>query len=1707
MLLGARSQEVTVSADSLKTPAVGSQSELAEIRRETLASLDGAQAISRSSEDTSLLQLFVLSARSYESTLQVAAKLREWASVRVDFEQYFVDLAYNLFKRRSIMQWRYSFVAGSHQEFMIGLSQKILATKVSENRRVVFVFTGQGAQWAGMGRELLNTHSKFAESLMKSDALLQGMGASWSLVDELRFDSSKSRLNRSEIAQPASTALQIALVDFLAILGISPQIVLGHSSGEIGAAYAAGALSHESAVKIAYCRSFVSNLCRQKVSSRGAMLTVGLGEHELSPLFAKIRKGMVSLACVNSPSSTTVSGDEVAILEMSDTLTQLGIFNRRLNVDTAYHSHHMRIVADDYLCSLGTVEQLALRDGVRFISTVTAEEKITDFGSAYWVENLVSKVRFCDALRAYCRGEISTSTTTTVPPTQLIIEIGPHKVLDTPIRQTIATGFDSFNHVYLPTLVRGRGAVHSILELAGKLFNLGHPVDLITANALGSSPRQFRVFHDLPTYPWDYSQTHWHESRLSKDYRLRVHPPHDLLGVRMTSNTPLEPCWRHVINIDSLPWLADHVIDGLIIFPGAGYLCMALEALRQCIQERHQYRKIRYLYLRRVYFSKALVIPPVPATVELQICLRTQQSEKALCYEFRIFAVSQDEVWHQYCRGQMMADLAAQPATVCDADQFDLDQHSSTKRDLHVKTMLTGCVQTMDSETVYDQLRSNGNFYGPCFARIDELSMGENQAISKMSVADVQSIMPYSYQQPHIIHPTTLDALLHAALPLYTQKHGSGSIMPVAIHEITISPSISNAPGTRLLAATVLTSTGLRSARAEISVFEADEEKGQDPVLMVCHAHIQGLGPTSACDSHLPQTCTASYLMEWAPDIDHISSHLNDTPSHISIKGFLKHLHFKFSEMAILEIGAGAGRNSGLIVEELSHDDTMPHAHYDFTDVDAEVVQHAQDNLQSCKTQIQFKTLDIQHDPFEQGFQSNSFDLVIATELRPDHAFEKALTNIRMLLKPGGRLVLNGISMPCKVEMQNVLLQHAYNGVELYLDNPQHQSGSGFMIVSKAANTDHQTPLPPIRIVNGEGLESFAHVLTSALKALGVQALPATWPSKRPETQEVYIVLDDGQRPLLVNPTADEFMQISNLVRARSDIIWISAQQSATTAKNPEKGLVTGFARCARAENADLRLITLDVQEAIESCLPRLLQVVMDLITTCFSNSTRDHSLVEAEYVYRDGQVLVPRLLHNSKISEWMAQEAKQSRVESRLYLQPDCLISLNIDAAPSNESLRFVSDDSTQRPLDSSTVEIAVRAHSLSLADLTRSLDSAVGSMPVVRELSGIVSALGSSASDRFRVGDRVCAWSYDGPSYANYARVEGNRVSCLSDSITFALGATIPVTFMTAYYAVVEVANLQKGQSILIHRGTSDIGKAAIHIATLIGAEVLASVATVAERHELVTQFKLRPDYVFSERAMGLKQEVLRATEDRGVDVVLNASATDWMFELCTCVTPFGVFIQVGRSTTSTSDNSVAFPADNNATIVSFDLASLIKHRPQKVAKLFEKVMLMLEHGKHVRLNQMTRISISNIESALQQARTGKHVGRIVLEADENTHVKVLHVRTSSAQQNLSKLRADATYIIAGGLGALGQKLCRFMAGCGANNIVILSRRDLGLDEKRALEDRLRLISGGLRIFTMACDISDASMLHTVVSSLEELGLPPVKGVIQSATVLRVS
>ncbi|PQE27778.1 polyketide synthase protein [Rutstroemia sp. NJR-2017a BVV2] len=1642
-------------------------------------------------------QLFIISAVAADALSRVAQRLRHWASFRDHYDTWCHQLAYNLTTRRSIMQYRYTFLADSHESFMAALQDKtVKPLQASPNPSIVFVFTGQGAQWYAMGREMVKFDSQFTKSLWHSDKILRGLGATWSLLDELLKSEVESRINESEIAQPASTALQIALIDFLASLGLVADVVIGHSSGEIAAAYAAGILSSPTALKISYHRGFISRRVKEMQISRGAMLAVGLGEVQTATLLGKIRTGLASVACLNSPTSTTVSGDESAILELAQILRRLDVFHRLLKVDVAYHSHHMGMVSDQYLQALGTIPFNRPENKPRFISSVTAENKIDGFGSDYWVKNLVSKVRFCDALQQYCRSELQASERV---PKSIIVELGPHKALASSVRRTLSD-FEDFNSTYLPSLERGRNAIASILRLSGVLFAHGATLHLEKLNSFFLSDDQSvskNVLLDLPTYPWNHSTTYWHESRLSKDYRLRKHRAHDLLGLRLVSSTTIEPTWRHLVNTDRIPWLEQHVVDGLIIFPGAGYLCMAVEAVRQ-IQSGEE---IAEFVLRDVVFLKTLVLLK-SKTTELQLRLKTSKDLGTSGYNFSVTALADDGTWYEYSRGSIFIHRRLQGTP----DVHHVNSQPSDTSPLATKQVLNphSKIKTLRSSDIYRNLEQNGNYYGPMFKGVTSLSMQDTAGVASIQVPDVRSIMPAGHIEPHIIHPTTLDSIMHTTLPLYTSVFGPGSVVPVSIAEMRISNLIPNDPGTEFEVSVGLTPKGTRSAEAQITVRHArDLSSTNTPLLSVSSVEVRGLGESSLTKQSEQMTRNMSFQVKWDVDVNYIADASRDwLPVH-ALLHYVKALYFKRPHLRVLQITTGLSndRQHPLLKALEAQRDVVIKQNFSNGQREAST-----NHLQHSPISLELNTINSTAGIDKSHLPAQSFDLVVATlPKQPTHS--PNTQDYQQFLKFGGHLAIlvdkrasydSDIQSSLKIDDSYVELPIMSDSVDQHIEH--------VLLVSRI----HHQSCPEIlsfQIITQHGTTAIARKLSETLGNQGFESRVVDWDDvKTPTSGEVYLVIDSGINPMLTQPNAELFQKITNILGSKSKVFWVSAHSELGAAMNPAKGLIVGLARTARAENADLDIVTLDAQDCITTAVNPFFNTVVDIAITSFSNSQfKKDGPVELEYIYRQGELLIPRLVAYPKLDALIARDTRDLVAKEIPYLYKNSNVALYLDPSQNfqdRSTTRFLTISSelpaASDTTDSTYVEIAITAHALTPEDLKGLGNKHPQQVLRLRQFSGTVISAGSESSKLYSVGDQVCGWHLAKEAYQNLVRVDADSLAPLPNSIASLDCAAAVIPIMTAYYCIFELAHLQKDHIILIFGADSDIGRMALVLAQQTGAEVLVIVSRPEAKHVLTTNLNVPPENIFLKDEFPMNWK--HSGESTGVDAILNVSNSQIPRGVLESIKPFGLYLQVGGPETKID---VRFP--DNLRIVSLDLTALVRSRHHKINGLLKKAFGVLSQTQEIgaTISAPAKWPLERMIDAVKSYKPDL-CETIVLEANEKSAVTAMMPNDLAAFEQ-RKLDPNSSFVVVGGLGDLGQRACYTLARRGARYIVMISRRALDDHALEELHVSLKDQSPGIQIISLKCDISDSHMVSKTVLELRHMNIPPVKGVIHSAAALR--
>ncbi|TVY83944.1 Reducing polyketide synthase [Lachnellula suecica] len=801
--------------------------------------------------------------------------------------EFLDSLSFTLNERRTRFPWRAAITAVSADGLIGSLeAENIVISKSSNSPTLAFVFTGQGAQWYGMGRELIQ-YSIFEESLEKAELHLKKLGASWSLrvlktltgEEELSRDEKTSRVSLAFLSQPLCTAIQIALVDLLATWDIKPSAVTGHSSGEIAAAYAAGALTLEDAIAVAYHRGNVTSKIVGNPAFKGAMLAVGMSKVDAEPFMSNLKSGKVSVACENSPSSITVSGDAPAIDELFTALEQKKIFARKLAVEVAYHSHHMTFIADDYLSAMAGLET-RVPNGVGFFSSVTGEKvEPTELNASYWVSNMVSQVRFSDSLRNLCLGSSGIKQTQRRrkraggAAVDILIELGPHSALAGPIKQILQSHekLSGGSISYITAISRDTSAVTTTSELACQLFRKGCHVNLssINNNNPGEPPA---VLVDLPPYSWNHSTPLWSESRISKAYRNRRGPRNDLLGVEDMNCNLLEPRWRNIIRPSEIPWVRDHKVQSQMVYPAAGFMIMAIEAA--CQRAHTRAVEVAAYKLRDISIGQALLIPEYQPEIETMLSLRpyneSSKEVSSVWDEFCVFSVTDDNIWTEHCRGLVSVEAKNIPSEVDSSRQAFAQEAYYAQIRTDAEAI---CVDEIDTKQLYEKLTAIGLEYGPTFANMTKTRAGPNHSVATVKISDIANVMPMNFQFPAILHPSTLDACFHPLFTAIAAAEGplTEPMVPTFIEEIVVSAKVKNEAGHEFSVYASSEKKDVRQHRTSMVVFNQDQEHGPlQPMI-----EITGLVCTAlALDNQTAEneaTKNLCFQMDWRPDVDFLS--------------------------------------------------------------------------------------------------------------------------------------------------------------------------------------------------------------------------------------------------------------------------------------------------------------------------------------------------------------------------------------------------------------------------------------------------------------------------------------------------------------------------------------------------------------------------------------------------------------------------------------------------------------------------------------------------------------------------------------------------------------------------------------------------------------------------------------------------------------------
>lgn len=693
--------------------------------------------------------VFPLSGKSEAALRGQAARLRTYLADHPALS--IADLAYSLAATRTHFIRRAAIVAHAKADLDAALEALASGTphaaRVEDRARtldkVVFVFPGQGSQWAEMAVQLLDQSEAFRASI---DACARALAphVDWSLVGVLRQEPGAASLERVDVVQPVLFAMMVSLTAVWRELGVAPDLVIGHSQGEIAAAYVAGALSLEDAAKIVALRS---RIIAQQLGE-GGMAAVSMSADELLPWIAPYGERL-SLAVDNGPASAVLSGDTDVIDDVVAKLEREGVFARKVRVTYASHGSHVAAIEHSLLEALVGVRPR--RAQVEMISTVDVSRvEGSELDAAYWYRNLRQRVRFAEAVDDLLADHSC-----------VFVEISPHPVLTLALEGIIGKSANQSAAV-VGTLRRGVGNLESVQLSLAQIHCAGYPIDWA---AIGAQRQP--TWLSLPTYAFENQR--YDAARIApataakRSIRTSASDGHPLIGTSFQmSSSASTSFWEGSVSATAPAWLGDHRVEGTALFPGTGYAELVLSAARELSGSDSLI--VEDLELRRAMILRA----------EDQTGVQVVLTEDGT------------NVW-QAAVSEAAASAWQQLATA----RVSVGGELTTQDVPTLASLQSSHTRARPAADVYSFAVNNGLDYGPAFQAIESVWTGPDNAgvLAQLRLPEAAAA-PDGY----FIHPALLDACFHLTIATLLDDEVRGPSVPVLVERLQIARDIGRGP-------------------------------------------------------------------------------------------------------------------------------------------------------------------------------------------------------------------------------------------------------------------------------------------------------------------------------------------------------------------------------------------------------------------------------------------------------------------------------------------------------------------------------------------------------------------------------------------------------------------------------------------------------------------------------------------------------------------------------------------------------------------------------------------------------------------------------------------------------------------------------------------------------------------------------------------------
>ena len=1702
----------------------------------------------------------LVSARSQTALKAAARDLAGWLRERPGLELY--DLAWSTAFHRDWHEHRALAVGADREALAAQLAAfargeeapgVIAARALAKPGTPVFVYSGNGSQWAGMGRKLLAADAGFRASLEAVDACFRPRGG-FSIVEELQRDELAGRLEATEVAQPLLFALQVAITGLLARWGVVPGAALGHSVGEIAAAWACGALSLKQAVEVVIARS----AAQARTRGAGAMTAVALPEAEARSVIESLGlRGRAGLAAVNSPRSVTVSGERPALEALEAALAARGATFRRLDLDYAFHSALMDPIRGEVERSLAG---LAPRPAhLPFHSTVTGEALAGEaLDGAYWWRNIREPVRFGPALGRLIAGGAA-----------VFVEVGPQPVLRGYVAECL--GQSPGEGVALPTMARAADGPEAIRAAALRAMLAGCPTDLARLY-----PVQGR-FVDLPHYPWQ-RERHWYAPTAEGHQTVYRRVGHPLLGAR-SAHGDCE--WESHLDTCIVPALADHRVGGQCVLPATGFAEMALAAgleVHGVESLELEDLEIRAPLLLEEQHAKTVRFTLDPADGSFTVRARERLSTDS---------------WRVHARGRVRP--AATPPRA-------------------PRLAGTAPGDAVPAEEHYRMTAAVGLEYGPAFRRV-ALAWREGEAA--LAELEAPAALREDVAPP-LLHPASLDCCLQLLVHLVqgeARLESGVALVPVRIGRLRLHRARAPAKYARIEARrrgarSVVADCALYDESGEPLAtlagvrFHAAPLGRESARALTFIENRRVLRPLGAAPAAFPAldalaaACAARL---------HGAARLRERARYYAdVEPLLEAMLAAFAQQALAAVAGGHGARAALRarLQELAGEAALPPAREIWGELLARFPDHAREIVwlariglhlpellqgtdwscpplatppdlaralagalgealealpearrlrvllvDSANTQtamhllgaLDFERCDCvllcadeallekrralaarhpgvvvrQFDPEQPEAAlppeaAEPFDLVVleAFEARRQD-FARVLGRLRPLAAPGAtlavlehaasRAALPGLeaARPASgghwafgarrlrsVDSWAALLAaHGFGFGQVVTECPAAEPCS-YLLLAPAASAQAAAPAPAMPgrwVVLAEAAQPLAPGLAAALCGLGaeVEIVDPERPGElRARLEGARGVVHLHALGAQLEDQAARCESVKRMLDALAEsgeppACWVVTSQAHL---RPDEAVTWGLVRSAINEYPQLALALVDLEAPGSPAAPGA------LAATLLGHDGEDEVVLAADGRYA---------LRLQPVEPHACARAAAPGAAAREVLR------LELPAAGQIKNLRWA-----RQPLPAPAedeVEIEVRAAGLNFRDVMfamgqlpdEALENGFAGASLGMELAGVVAAAGARVGG-LRPGDEVIAFAP--ASFGTRVLTKADAVVRKPAGWSFEAAATVPVAFLTAYYALKHLAQLEEGQKVLIHGAAGGVGIASIQIARNAGAEIYATAGSEAKRDFLRL---LGADHVLDSRSLAFADEVMERTAGRGVDVVVNSLAGEAMARSLAVLRPFGRFLELGKRDFYENTRVGLRPLRNNVAYFGIDADQLLLERPGLTRRMLEELMAQFAEGRLAPLPFRAFPAADAIE-AFRFMQQSKQIGKIVLGFDPPPAA-----RRAAAGGEPARLRLDpqASYLVTGGLRGFGLRTAQWLAGKGARHLVLVGRGGAPEESRAALD---ALAASGVQARVARCDVADRGALEALLEELRA-SMPPLRGVVHAAAVIQ--